>query len=83
MGTISLRLNERDDSLIRKYAELNGVDLSSFVREAVLEKIENEYDLTLFDQVWEEEKEGEKISHEKVRRELGMSTTRHLMPIGI
>ena len=72
MGTISLRLNDRDDSLIRKYAELNGVDLSSFVREAVMEKIENEYDLALFDQVWEEEKEGERISHEEARRELGI-----------
>lgn len=72
MGTISLRLNDRDDSLIRKYAELNGVDLSSFVREAVMEKIEDEYDLALFDQVWEEEKEGERISHEEVKRELGI-----------
>jgi len=31
--------------LIRKYAELHNMDLSSFIRQAVIEKIEDEYDL--------------------------------------
>ena len=39
MGTISLRLNEKDDRLIRQYAELNNLDLSSLIREAVIEKL--------------------------------------------
>lgn len=72
MGTVSLRLNERDDLLIRKYAELHNVDLSSFIREAVIEKIEDEYDLTLFNKVWEEERENERLSHEELKRELGL-----------
>lgn len=72
MSTISLRLNEKDDTLIRKYAELNQVDLSTFIRQAVIDKIEDEYDLTLFNMVWDEEKEQEKFSHYDVKKELGL-----------
>jgi len=72
MSTISIRLNDKDDTLIRKYAELHQVDLSTFIRQAVIEKIEDEYDLTLFDKVWEEEKNQEKLSHEELKKELGL-----------
>lgn len=72
MGTVSLRLNSKDDTLIRKYAELHNMDLSSFIRQAVIEKIEDEYDLTLFNKVWEEEKNQERISHEELKKELGL-----------
>lgn len=72
MGTISLRLSDKDDKLIRKYAELNNIDLSSLVREAVIEKIEEDYDLILFDKVWEMEKGKERVSHADLKRELGL-----------
>ncbi len=70
MSTISIRLNDKEDMLIRKYAELNNMDLSTFIRQAVIEKIEDEYDLTLFNKVWEEEKNQERISHDELKREL-------------
>ena len=72
MGTVSLRLNSKDDTLIRKYAELHNMDLSAFIRQAVIEKIEDEYDLTLFNKVWKEEKNQERISHEELKKELGL-----------
>jgi hypothetical protein len=72
MGTISVRLSEKDDKLIRKYAELNDIDLSSLVREAVIEKIEEDYDLSLFDKVWEMENNKDRVSHEDLKRELGL-----------
>ncbi|MCD6321921.1 MAG: CopG family transcriptional regulator [Clostridiales bacterium] len=72
MGTVSLRLNSKDDTLIRKYAELHNMDLSAFIRQAVIEKIEDEYDLTLFNKVWREEKDQERISHEEIKKELGL-----------
>lgn len=72
MSTVSLRLNDKDDAIIRKYAEIHNMDLSSFIRQAVLEKIEDEYDLTLFDKVWEQEKDEDRISHEQIKRELGL-----------
>lgn len=72
MGTVSLRFSDRDDTLIRKYAELHQMDLSSFIRQAVIEKIEDEYDLSLFDQVWEEEQKEQKLSHDEVKKKLGI-----------
>lgn len=72
MGVISLRLNDRDNTLIRKYAELNGMDLSAFIRQAVIEKIEDEYDLALFNKVWGEEQDQKRISHEQLKKELGL-----------
>ncbi|HAE61798.1 MAG TPA: CopG family transcriptional regulator [Eubacteriaceae bacterium] len=72
MSTVSVRFNDKDDMLIRKYAELHNMDLSSFIRQAVLDKIEDEYDLTLFNMVWEEEKNQERISHEDLKRDLNL-----------
>jgi len=72
MSTVSLRLNDKEDTLLRKYAELHNMDLSTFIRQAVIEKIEDEYDLSLFDKVWEEEQNQERISHDDLKRELGL-----------
>jgi RHH-type transcriptional regulator, rel operon repressor / antitoxin RelB len=72
MSTVSLRLNDKDDTLIRKYAELHNMDLSTFIRQTVIEKIEDEYDLSLFNKVWEEEQNMARISHEDLKRELGL-----------
>ena len=43
--TISVRLSEKDTELIKTYAEMNNISLSDLIRNAVLEKIEDEYDL--------------------------------------
>ena len=72
MSTISLRLKDKEDILIRKYAELHNMDLSAFIRQAVIEKIEEEYDLTLFNKVWEDEQNEERVSHDDLKRELGI-----------
>jgi len=72
MSTISLRLNEKEDTLVRKYAELHHVELSTFIRQTIIEKIEDEYDLTLFNKVWEEEKDQDRKSHDQVKKELGL-----------
>ena len=72
MSTVSLRLSNKDDMMIRKYAELHNMDLSTFIRQAVIEKIEDEYDLTLFNKVWDEEQNKERISHDELKRELDL-----------
>lgn len=48
MTTISLRLSDADNSLIKKYAELNGMSVSDLVRQSVLDRIEDEYDLKAY-----------------------------------
>ena len=46
--TISLRLNNEDAALIRKYADMKGISVSELVRRSVLDQIEDEFDLKLY-----------------------------------
>lgn len=46
--TISLRLNEEDAMLMKKYAQMNNMTMSDLVRNCVLERIEDEYDLKVY-----------------------------------
>lgn len=52
--TISIRLNDEDTKLFQKYAKLNGLTMSELVRQSVLERIEDEYDLELYKQAIKE-----------------------------
>lgn len=47
--TVSLRLSKEDSDLFREYAKLHNMSMSDLIRSAVLEKIENEYDLKMFE----------------------------------
>ena len=72
--TISLRLNDEDAMLIKKYAELNSLSVSELIRQAVIEKIENEYDLEIFDKAMAEYEENPvTYSLDEVEKELGLS----------
>ena len=71
--TISVRLNERDTKLIKAYAEMNDISLSDLIRNAVLEKIEDEYDLECYNKAIEEYKKDPKTyTLEEVKEELGL-----------
>ena len=56
MSTISLRLNDRDDELIRRFAAIHNISVSEVIRNAIIEKIENEIDVDLFDKAVAETK---------------------------
>ena len=71
--TISVRLNEKDTELIKAYASINNISLSDLIRNAVLEKIENEYDLESYNKAIEEYKKNPKTyTLEEVKEELGL-----------
>lgn len=71
--TISLRLNDEDTMLIKKYAEINKVSVSDLIRQTVLEKIESEYDLESFEKAMEEYKANPvTYSLDEVEKELGL-----------
>ena len=71
--TISIRLNEEDAKLIKSYAKINKTTISEFVRKAVLEKIEDEYDLECYYKAMEEFKKNPKTyTHEEVKRMLNI-----------
>lgn len=71
--TVSLRLNKEDEMLIKKYAEIKKMSLSELFRNALIEKIEEEYDLECYKKAIEEyKKDPTTYSLEEVKKELGM-----------
>lgn len=46
---ISLRLSEEDKMIIKTYAEMHNISVSDLIRQAVMEKIEDEYDLNAYE----------------------------------
>lgn len=71
--TISLRLNDQEMLLIKKYAQLNQLSVSELIRQAVIEKIEDEYDLEVFQKSLEEyQKDPVTYSLDEVEKELGL-----------
>ena len=71
--TISVRLNEKDTELIKAYAKITNISLSDLIRNAVLEKIEDEYDLECYNKAIEEYRKNPKTyTMEEVKKELGL-----------
>ena len=69
--TISVRLNEEDSKLIKAYAEMNNTTLSDLIRNAIIEKIEDEYDLQCYEKAIEEyRKNPVTYTHEQVAQML-------------
>ena len=67
--TISVRLNEKDTLLIKKYAERKRVSVSELIRQTVLERIEDEYDLKAYEKAMEEYQANPvAYSHDEVRK---------------
>lgn len=46
---ISVRMSEKDLELVKKYAALYKTTVSDVIRKAVLEKIEDEFDVCLYE----------------------------------
>lgn len=69
--TISLRMNDKEEALIREYAKAKNISVSSLFRESVLEKIEDEIDIELYDKAMAEHlKEDQSISFDDMMNEL-------------
>lgn len=71
--TISVRLSDKDTELIKAYADMNNISISDLVRNAVIEKIEDEYDLECYKKAIEEYKKNPKTyTISEVKEELGL-----------
>ena len=71
--TISVKLSDKDMELIKTYAKLNNISLSDLIRSAVMEKIEDEYDLECYNKAIEEYKNNPKTyTLDEVKKELGL-----------
>lgn len=58
--SISIRVSDKESKLIKKYAELNGTTVSEVMRQAILSKIEDEFDIFLYNQAYKEYEENPK-----------------------
>jgi len=73
MSTISLRMNEQEEKLIKEYAKLNNISISELLRSSVLERIENDIDLKLYHQAMAEHHEApDDISFDEMIKELDL-----------
>ena len=71
--TISVRLSKEDSELIKKYAEMNNISLSDLIRNTILEKIEDEYDLKCYYEAMEEYKKNPRTyTMDETKKELGL-----------
>lgn len=71
--TISVRLNEEDERLIKTYAEMNNMSLSELIRKSIMEKIEDEYDLKSYEKAIKEYKKNPKTyTLDEAKKELGL-----------
>ena len=77
MTTISLRINDEDRKLIHDYVKLNNLNLSEFMRNTILEKIEDEMEMSEefvkeLLKAKEETKNGKLYTLEEARKELDL-----------
>ena len=71
--TISVRLSDEDTELIKAYAKMNNISLSDLIRNAVLEKIEDEYDLECYNKAIKEYNKNPKTyTMKEAKKELGL-----------
>ena len=72
MNLITLRINDRDNKLVRDYAKANNITISDLIRDSVLEKIEDDIDLKLYNQAMKDHIENpQDISFDEMMTELG------------
>ena len=77
MKTISLKITDEDAKLIHDYVAMSNLSLSEFIRETVLDRIEDELEIsetfaTELLQAKEESINGKSYTLEEVRTELGI-----------
>lgn len=74
MSTISLRMSEEDFDLLQEYVSVHNINLSSFVREAILDKIEDELEIdeSKILSAYKESFKEKSIDHTEVWEKLGV-----------
>ncbi|MCI8436156.1 MAG: ribbon-helix-helix protein, CopG family [Clostridia bacterium] len=71
--SVSIRLNDSELAAIKTYAASYGMTVSECIRRAILEQIEDEYDLQVFEEAYAEYKKNPvTYTHEEVKKELGL-----------
>ncbi len=77
MGSVSVRLNDDEYKLIHDYVKINNLNLSQFIREVVLDHIEDDLEMSkeFTEKILaakEEVRNGKVYTFEEARKELGI-----------
>lgn len=52
--SITMRVNEKEQELIKEFAGLYGLNVSEYIRKIVMERIEDEFDLKAYEEAMAE-----------------------------
>ena len=52
MSVISLRLNEKEEKILKEVSEFEGLGISSYIKKIIFEKLEDDYDIKLADNAY-------------------------------
>lgn len=70
---ISLRLTDDETRLFKKFADMKKISVSELIRQTVIERIEDEIDLTTYEKALAEHKNNPvTYSLDEVEKELGL-----------
>lgn len=70
---IQARLSEEENAIVTQYIKTKNISMSDLIRNAIMERIEDEIDLKLYKEAMEEfEKNPVTYTHEEVAKMLGI-----------
>lgn len=73
MSTVTFRVTDEEKSFIQAMADLNGISLSELARTKLLEGLEDQIDMALYEKAMKShELNDESISHQEMLQELGL-----------
>ena len=71
--SISIRISKKEKQIIKEYSKLNGLSVSEAMRQAIFEKIEDEYDILMLEEAVGDHEENKKTySLDEVKEALGI-----------
>ena len=71
--SISIRISKKEKQIIKEYSKLNGLSVSEAMRQAIFEKIEDEYDILMLEEAIGDYEENKKTySLDEVKEALGI-----------
>lgn len=58
MSVISIRFNQEEERIIKKYIETKGANISQYIKDLLFQQIEDEYDLKIVQEYLKAKKDG-------------------------
>ena len=74
MSVVSIRFNDEEEKVIKKFIESKGFSVSQYIKDLIFEKIEDEYDIKVGEEAYKEYVDSGKKSRpfSELKKELGL-----------